>query len=161
MGLEINSICIRKPTVENSGGQVKGKPIYAGGPKLRGRAIEKLIDGLPRVSSATFTECPFEDLRSPKRVHVDAFGNVHLCQGLSMGNMWETPLSDLVAAYDPDAHPVCGPLLRGGPPELARAHRIEHEDEYVDACHMCSEVCLALMDQFPDLLAPKQVYGRE
>ena len=101
-----------------------------------------------------FTECPYEDLRNPGRVHVDAYGHVHLCQGLSMGNMWETPLSALVRSYDPDSHPICGPQLRGGPALLAKEHNVEHDDEYVDACHLCYLLRLALMDRFPQFLAP-------
>ena len=159
IGLPVNSISINKPEIENDNEPVKGKPVYTGGPKLRGRAIEKLTEGLPERSWENFSECPFEDLRHPKRVHVDSFGNVHLCQGLSMGNMWETPLADLVNAYDPDAHPISGPLLRGGPAQLAREHSIEHEQNYIDACHMCTMMCLKLIDKFPNYIAPRQVYG--
>lgn len=161
LGMKVNSIRINKPEVEKNKGTVKGDPIYRGGPKLRGRAVKTLTQGLPTRSWKTFTECPFEDLRDPKRVHIDAFGNVHLCQGLSMGNMWETPLCDLVSRYDPDAHPICGPLLKGGPAQLARAYKVEHAGEYVDACHMCSDICLRLIDRFPACIAPRQVYGLE
>ena len=147
--------------IEKNKEQVKGKPIYMGGPKLRGRAIEKFVKGLPTKQWDEFTECPFEDLRNPNRVHIDSYGNVHLCQGLSMGNMWETPLSDLVEAYDYDAHPICGPLLKGGPAQLVRVYDVKHENEYVDACHLCSMTCLSLLDRFPQYLAPGQVYGLE
>ena len=161
LGIPVNSICIDQPTVEEATDQAKGEPIYVGGPKLRGRAVEKLIEGLPKQSWEKHTECPFEDLRNPQRVHLDVYGNVHLCQGLSMGNMWETPLSELVKNYDADTHPICGPLLRGGPAQLAKEHHIPHEDEYVDPCHFCSKICLALIDTFPQYLAPRQVYGLE
>lgn len=161
LGLPVNSICIDKPTVKEDAGQVKGEPIYIGGPKLRGRAVEKLIEGLPRQSWEKHTECPFEDLRNPQRVHLDSYGNVHLCQGLSMGNMWETPLSELVKSYDADAHPICGPLLKGGPAQLAKEHHVPHDDEYVDPCHFCSKICLTLIDTFPEYLTPRQVYGLE
>jgi hypothetical protein len=161
IGMNVNTICINNPVIEKDNEQVKGKPIYIGGPKLRGRAAEKLTEELPLSSWQNFTECPFEDLRNPKRVHIDSFGNVHLCQGLSMGNMWETPLSVLVNSYDPDAHPIVGPLLRGGPARLAKEHNVEHEDEYVDACHMCTRICLELIDKFPQYIAPRQAYGLE
>jgi len=159
--MKVNSICINPPQVEDDHDQEKGEPIYRGGPKMRGRAVEKLIPGLPTKSWDTFHECPFEDLRNPKRVHIDAFGTVHLCQGLSMGNMWETPLSELVENYDPDNHPVCGPLLAGGPTRLAQEYNVAHQDEYVDACHLCTHSCLALIDRFPQYLTPRQVYGLE
>lgn len=161
IGIDVDSICINKPMIENSKERAKGEPIYLGGPKLRGRAIEKLTKGLPGRSWEHFTECPFEDLRHPKRVHIDSFGNVHLCQGLSMGNMWEAALSDLVHNYDPDVHPISGPLLRGGPAQLAREYGIRHDHEYVDACHMCTKICLELIDKFPKHIAPRQVYGLE
>ena len=161
LGIPVNSICIDQPTVKEATDQAKGEPIYVGGPKLRGRAVEKLIEGLPKQSWEKHTECPFEDLRNPQRVHLDVYGNVHLCQGLSMGNMWETPLSELLKNYDADTHPICGPLLRGGPAQLAKEHHIPHEDEYVDPCHFCSKICLALIGTFPQYLAPRQVYGLE
>lgn len=161
IGIKANTICIKKPMVEKNKEWIKGKPIYIGGPKLRGRAVEKLTEGLPASSWENFNECPFEDLKEPKRVHIDSFGNVHLCQGLSMGNMWKTPLSVLVNTYNPDAHPISGPLLKGGPAQLARAHKVEHAAEYIDACHMCTKICLKLIDEFPQYIAPRQVYGLE
>jgi len=159
MGLRVQSISIEEPKVTHDVHQTKGRPIYLGGPKLRGRAVDKLTAGLPRQSWVNFHECPYEDLRDPGRVHVDAFGNVHLCQGLSMGNMWEIPLSKLVNGYDPDKHPVSGPLLLGGPAQLARTYTLDHQADYVDACHMCTEMCRCLIDKYPEILTPRQVYG--
>jgi len=161
LGLGAGSICIDKPEIKEAEGQEKGSPLYTGGAKLRGRAIEKLTGDLPMTSWEKLTECPFEDLRDPARVHIDVFGNVHLCQGLSMGNLWETPLSEQVRTYRPEDHPICGPLLRGGPAQLAREHDLEHEDKYVDPCHFCSKMCLSLIDRFPEYLGPRQVYGLE
>ena len=159
LGLRVNSICIDKPKLSNITDHTKGNPIYLGGPKLRGRAVEKLTKGLPTKVWDSFDKCIFEDLRNPKRVHLDAYGNVHLCQGISMGNMWETPLSELIKNYDPDAHPISGPLLAGGPSQLARAYKVIHKDEYVDACHLCTDICKSLIKRFPDILCPQQVYG--
>lgn len=161
LGLSSDSICIDEPAVEMSTvkDQDKGAPVIGGGAMFRGRAVEKLLEGLPTRPWNELTECPYEDLREPGRVHLDPYGHVHLCQGLSMGNMWETPLSTLVETYDPASHPICGPLLEGGPALLAERHAIEHEDEYVDECHFCYLLRLALIDKFPQYLAPKQVYG--
>jgi MoaA/NifB/PqqE/SkfB family radical SAM enzyme len=159
VGMGTFSICINQPGVENINDQMKGKPIYFGEPKLRGRAVEKLVEGLQTKPWEKLTECPFEDLRNPDRLHIDSYGTVHLCQGLSMGNMWETPLSELLNAYSPDLHPICGPLLNGGPAQLAREYNIAHDEEYVDACHFCSKMCLSLIDRFPEYLTPRQVYG--
>ena len=163
LGMPVDSICIEKPTVEADidKEQNKGAPVIGGGAMFRGRAVEKLVEGLPRRRWEEFAECPYEDLKEPERVHLDPYGNVHLCQGLSMGNMWKTPLSMLVKNYNADSHPICGPLVRGGPALLAKEYNVKHEDKYVDACHFCYLVRLALLDKFPKYLAPRQVYGLE
>ncbi len=159
LDLPHRSICITEPEVGLAEDQLKGDPIYLGGPKLRGRAMDKLIDGLPTQSWDRFTQCPFEDLENPSRVHLDPFGNLHLCQGIIMGNIWRTPLATIVTQYQPDQHPICGPILKGGPAQLARHYALAHADQYVDACHLCSKLCLALIDRFPQYLGPRQVYG--
>jgi hypothetical protein len=161
LGMSCGSICIGRPTIEEGIDKehAKGKPVIGGGAMFRGRAVEKLVEGLPRRPWEEFTECPYEDLRNPKRVHLDAYGNIHLCQGLSMGNMWDAPLSRMVRQYDADSHPICGPLVNGGPALLVKEYDVQHEDEYVDACHMCYLVRLALLDRFPQYLAPRLVYG--
>jgi hypothetical protein len=161
LGMSCGSIRIGKPTIEEGVDKkhAKGKPVIGGGAVFRGRAVEKLIEGLPRRPWQEFTECPYEDLGNPKRVHLDAYGNIHLCQGLSMGNMWDIPLSKVVRQYNADSHPICGPLLKGGPALLAKEYDIPHEAEYVDACHMCYLVRRALLDKFPQYLAPLSIYG--
>jgi hypothetical protein len=161
LNLPVAEIRIEEPQATAGEKQAKGEPVIGGSTMLRGRAVEKLVAGLPRRSWQEFTECPYEDLESPRRVHLDPYGNVHICQGLSMGNAWEKPLSKLVAEYDAGSHPVCGPLVRGGPALLAREYRVKHEDKYVDACHFCYSLRLKLLDRFPQYLAPRQVYGLE
>jgi hypothetical protein len=163
LGIPVDSICIEEPAVVSAVADdlEKGLPVVGGGAKFRGRAVEKLTEGLPRRPWDELLECPYEDLENPGRVHADSYGNIHICQGLSMGKAWETPLSSLVASYDPGTHPICGPLVRGGPAELAREYGVEHEDGYVDECHLCYLTRLALIDRFPEYLAPRQVYGLE
>ena len=86
---------------------------------------------------------------------------IHGASTLTMGNVWREPLSSLLNTYDPEVHPVCGPILKGGPAELARRYAPDHTGRYVDACHLCTSVCAGLLDRFPHCLAPRQVYGRE
>ncbi|MEW5993589.1 MAG: hypothetical protein AB1744_04245, partial [Candidatus Zixiibacteriota bacterium] len=139
----------------------KGTSVIGGGALFKGRAVEKLIEGLPLRQWTELGSCEHEELEKPRRVHIDSYGHVHLCQGLSMGNMWETPLSQLVKEYEPHSHPIVGPLLRGGPAELARVYDVTHEEAYVDECHFCFTLRKALIDRFPEYLAPRQVYGLE
>jgi MoaA/NifB/PqqE/SkfB family radical SAM enzyme len=161
LGIPACSICIEKPTVNEASNQPDGEQIISGGVLFKGRAVEKLLEGLPMKRYDTFTECPEEDLRNPQRVHLDPYGYVHLCQGLVMGNMYETRLSELIKNYNADLHPICGPLLKGGPALLARTYGVRHNDDYVTACHFCYHVRLALLDKFPEYLTPPQVYGLE
>jgi MoaA/NifB/PqqE/SkfB family radical SAM enzyme len=161
LNMAASSICIEKPTVKkrNDLANAKGRPVIGGGAKFRGRAVEKLIKGLPKRRWDSFTECPDEDFNDPARVHIDSFGNVHLCQGLIIGNFWKTPLSEIINNYDPNQHPICGPLIEGGPAALAKKCGTKHEDNYVDECHLCYLTRLHLLDKFPDCLGPRQVYG--
>ena len=161
LGMPSGSISIEKPKAEMSQDkeQVHGEPVVGGSTMFRGRAVEKLTEGLPTRFWQEFTECPYEDLREPKRIHLDPYGNVHLCQGLCAGNMWQTPLSELVKTYDCDTHPICRPLVEGGPALLATEYGVSHDDRYLDACHLCYTLRLALLDRFPEYLAPRQVYG--
>lgn len=159
LGLPVESICIEAPNLRSEDAVGKGEPIVGGGVRFRGRAAETLTEGLPRRSCAMFTSCDREELADPERVHVDCYGNVQVCQGVSIGNMWTMGLSTLLREYGPETHPIVGPLLRGGPSELANVYGIAHEDTYVDECHFCYDVRKRLRAQFPKYLTPPLVYG--
>jgi len=157
LGMSAKVLETVRPRVE----MVDGKPAVRGTVMFRGRAAVNLAPGMPTRPWSNFTKCTHEDLANPKRIHVDCYGNAHLCQGLSMGNFWETPLADLVRAYDGEKHPIAGPLIRGGPARLIEEYGLPHADEYVDDCHLCFEARVALRQRFPGLLAPARVYGRD
>ncbi len=160
LGIPTGTICIEPPTVSRQAAEdQRGKPVVGGGVLFKGRATEKLIVGLPVCPCGELTTCPHEYLLSPERVHVDAYGNVHLCQGLSMGNIREKPLHDLVRSYDAQKHPIAGPLLRGGPIGLVAEYGLEMSGGYVDECHLCYMARKSLLLRFPQYLAPKETYG--
>jgi MoaA/NifB/PqqE/SkfB family radical SAM enzyme len=126
---------------------------------FRGRAAQRLVARADTHAWAQFTECPFEDLREPGRVHLDPLGYVHVCQGITLGNLFEQPLAELFDSYDPASHPVIGPLLDGGPAELVRRYDLPCRGQYCDACHLCDTARRALRPRFPEVLAPDQMYG--
>jgi len=160
LGLRTSSISIL-PALQSVGlpGERPGEAITGGAVRFRGRAAEKLVEGLPRRPWWELTSCPQENLADPVRMHFDPQGYAHICQGLVMGNVWETPLAEMLRSYDGSRHPICGPLLAGGPAELARAFEVPHAETYVDECHMCYEVRRALRRRAPHLLGPDQMYG--
>jgi MoaA/NifB/PqqE/SkfB family radical SAM enzyme len=125
----------------------------------RGRASQELAPEAPARPWLTFTSCEHEDLRDPGRVHVDPLGNVHVCQGISIGNVYNASLRDVCRAYEPDLHPIVGPLLEGGPVELVLRYGLDHKQYYADACHACYQARAALRGRFPEILAPDQMYG--
>ena len=154
LGIPVNDISLVSD--QFAVGQIQGGE---SGVMHRGRAAVALTEDAPRRPWEYFDTCPYENLRDPGRVHVDPFGNLHICQGISLGNMFETPLRDICENYDPDAHPITGPLLAGGPAELVKHHNLSYEASYVDACHLCYAARTALRGQFPDILTPDQMYG--
>lgn len=126
----------------------------------RGRAAEKLAARVQPKPWHQFTECKWEELCHPERVHVDASGNLHICQGISIGNLFESPLAEVIGGYDPCAHPIIGPILAGGPVELVNRYALPHEQAYADACHLCYTSRNRLRNRFPGVLTPCQMYGK-
>ena len=159
LGLPAGEIQIDRPIETTKEDHKKGEAIIGGSTMFRGRAVEKLTSGLPGRNWEEFIECPYENLEFPGRVHVDAYGNTHICQGISMGNTWQTPLSVIDNFWNAASHPICGPLVKGGPAQLIREYNMSHEDKYVDACHCCYLVRKSLIERFPQYLTPLQVYG--
>jgi len=125
----------------------------------RGRAMERLAMGVPLHPWTEFTQCPHEDLDEPERLHVDCFGNLHICQGISVGNLLRSSLSRICKSFDPDLHPIIGPLHSGGPVKLVRYYGLSHSEAYADACHLCYEARGLLREGFPQILGPDQMYG--
>jgi len=159
LGLPVGKITIDDPTEYLIGREWKGKPVTEGAVLFKGRAVEKLVEGLPRKPWAEFDECSDEDFSNQNRVHIDPFGYVHVCQGIAIGNMKKTSLLRIIEDFDPRKHSICGPILEGGPAELVRKYDIEHEEGYVDECHLCYCTRLRLRERFPEILAPDQMYG--
>ena len=88
-------------------------------------------------------------------------GHLHVCQGISIGNVFEVPLAEICRSFVPESHDILGPLIEGGPAELVRRHGLEAELEegYADACHLCYAARRALRARFPEALTPDAMYG--
>ncbi len=159
LGIPASVLAVAQPEDADATGRVGQLPPGVSAVMYRGRAAERLAS---RARPRPWTEmdrCPHENLRDPERVHIDPEGNVQLCQGISLGNLFHRPLRDIVRAYDPDAHPIAGPLLAGGPAALARRYGVPHRRTYADACHLCDTTRRALRRRFPEILCPDQMYG--
>lgn len=159
MNIPTGVISIARP--EEGVPQTHGQIEDQGAVMYRGRAAVALAPGATRHPWNEFTQCPHEDLREPGRVHLDPLGNLHICQGIIIGNIFKKRLKEICEYYDADTHPICGPLLSGGPVELVSEYNLPHESTYADACHLCYEARLKLRTRFPEILTPDQMYGVE
>lgn len=157
LGIPTGTIRVAQPAEgsKQSHGQIEGESAVM----YRGRAVEKFAARAPGLPWEGFDACPHEDLHEPGRVHLDPLGNLHICQGLVIGNLFEKPLKQICSEYDPDTHPICGLLLTGGPAALVTEYNLPHASRYADACHLCYVARTNLRTRFPELLAPDQMYG--
>ncbi len=158
LSIPTGMISVAQPDAEaaQSHGQIENESAVM----YRGRAVEKLASRATSHPWEGFDSCPHEDLREPGRIHLDPLGNLHICQGLAIGNLFEKPLKQICEEYNADAHPICGPLLSGGPAALASEYTIPHRSDYADACHLCYEARTTLRPRFEKILCPDQMYGR-
>jgi Radical SAM superfamily/4Fe-4S single cluster domain len=161
LGISLGTLSVAQPEAIDAKEAVGQLPQGGSSVMYRGRAAEKLTARAKGFPWEQFTTCPHEDLREPGRVHLDPFGNLHICQGISLGNLFHIPLKTICETYDPEAHPVIGALLRGGPAELAKIHDLAPEANtlYADACHLCYETRRSLRQRFPEVLGPDGMYG--
>ncbi len=163
LGIPTGMISVAQPDAEakQTHGQIEDESAVM----YRGRAAEKLAPRATGHPWESFDSCPHEDLREPGRVHLDPLGNIHICQGISIGNIFETPLIEICENYNADDHPICGLLLSGGPAALVSEYNLPHTSpsggasHYADACHLCYMARTALRTRFPQYLNPDQMYG--
>jgi len=159
LSIPVGLIRIAQPeqiSLENREGQL---PEGESRVMFRGRAASKLSEKVEGISWSKFDACLNEDLREPGRVHVDPFGNIHICQGIVIGNLNEKSLRTICDEYKPEAHPIVGPLLANGPTGLVKKYDLPHNKHYADACHLCYEARNSLRDRFPAVVAPPNMYG--
>jgi organic radical activating enzyme len=141
------------------GKPVSGTSMIPAHLEIRGRAAENYTGGKPEKPWEVFTHCPLPHLDLPEKLYIDAYGNLQVCQGITIGNIWEIPLPELVASFLPAGHSIWHLLLEGGPALLAEVFKIEHSHGYLQSCHLCYCVRRKLLNRFPNWLAPRQVYG--
>jgi hypothetical protein len=157
--IPVGTISIAQPEDQNAP-SVKGVlPQGLSEVRYRGRAAQELVDyAFKKQPWTAYTSCPYEDLRSPSRIHVDPLGFLHVCQGITIGNINQASLAQLCDQYQPEDHPIIGPLLTGGPAELFRYYNLPIDGKYADACHLCDTARRRLRGQFAEELCPDQMY---
>jgi hypothetical protein len=159
LGIPVGIISVAQPEISTMDSIVGKLPEGESCVMYRGRASRVLTPRATLESWVNFSKCPHEDLRDPGRVHLDPLGYLHVCQGITIGNIFSEPLINICERYNPETHPIISALLAGGPAELVNRYHLPHSDNYADACHLCYESRLILRSQYPDILTPDQMYG--
>ncbi|NIR87125.1 radical SAM protein [Candidatus Bathyarchaeota archaeon] len=160
LGIPVGVLSVKDPRAKvPCPSEIEGAKVGLSELMYRGRAASKLLQDADKKSWIEFTKCPYEDLENPERVHVDPYGHVHVCQGISIGNALQQPFSEIIRAYDSLSHPIIGLLVKGGPALLVREFDLPHGRFYADGCHLCYDCRLHLKSRFPSILAPGQMYG--
>jgi len=161
LNIKAGVISVKYPNTEASNiKEIEGAKVSSWEIMYKGRASEKLTEKANKKPWREFTKCPYEDFVNQNRVHIDPFGHVHVCQGISIGNAWQKPFSKIIEEYNPYQNPILEPLVRGGPVALVEKFSLSHDDVYADACHLCSAARCMLRDKYPDILVPDQMYGK-
>jgi len=94
-------------------------------------------------------------------VEIHPGGWVNFCAGLALGNVRHHPLNEILASYEPDAHPIIRVLAQDGPAgllRLAQEYGYSSTRGYVDGCHLCYEARRFLRPYYSDHLAPARPY---
>jgi hypothetical protein len=160
LNIKAGVISVKHPEVQvPNSSEIEGAKVDFWELMHRGRAFSKLTEKTSRKPWREFTKCPYEDFVKQERVHIDPFGYVHVCQGISIGNAWQKPFSKIIEDYNPYENPILEPLIRGGPVALIERFSLSHDEGYADACHLCFAARFMLRNKYPDILTPKQMYG--
>jgi len=160
LNIKVGILSIKYPKAKDScPSRIEGAKVGLYELMYKGRATIKLAQEADKKSWRELTECPYEDLVDPERVHVDPLGYVHVCQGISIGNAWQKPFSEIIEEYNAYDNPIVEPLIRGGPVALVEKFGLSHEEVYADACHLCYDARCMLRKKYPHILGPDQMYG--
>lgn len=76
LGIPLDTICIESPAATSCSEEPEGKgqPVIGAGVLFKGRAAEKLTDGLPRRPCRELTIRLHEEMETPERIHLDRYG---------------------------------------------------------------------------------------
>ena len=120
-------------------------------------------DTIPCKPCSDLSEClgtrgPF----NPAMVWVDAFGNVMVCYGIIIGNVFEKKFVDIISEYTIDSNPVLKIIAEEGPHGLfydAKQCNSElQQNSFYDTCDVCYACRKALRKKHHMYLGPHECY---
>ncbi len=134
--------------------------------RFDGRAAESLANYIQPQPEVPKGKCQLPsrlggDLQNPQGIEIDWQGNVTLCPGLCIGNAKVKPLTQVLAEYDYEKHPIISIIAEQGPiglMNLARDKGYDEKQEFINGCHLCYEMRKFLRPYYPEYLAPETCY---
>lgn len=124
-----------------------------------GRAAIFFAEQAAAIGSQGLAHCPRADLANPSCLFVDSYGYLQICPGIAIGNTFTAPLEQIISNYDVSTHEILHHIQEGGPAKLMEAFQLPDKKKYADSCHGCYSLRSALIDEYPHILGPRQVYG--
>ena len=98
---------------------------------------------------------------NPAMVWIDPYGNVMICYGIIIGNLYNNSLNDIIGDYSPEKFPLLQELSLEGPKtlhEIALSKDNSMPSEFYDECDVCYRSRSVLQKHYPDVLGPKECY---
>lgn len=148
--------------------QVKTNPrVYQGTILYNGRASRRLAPlvaagrGIPTQICDRVPWWSDGELETLELLELDPDGYLSKGCGIAIANVRDTPVDEVLAAYDAARHPIFSTLLASGPLGLAReAEALGYvlKADYADKCHLCQEARQVLVSKYPEYLVPEQHY---
>jgi hypothetical protein len=118
--------------------------------------------GIPQGKCTELNTClgersPF----NPAMVWIDPYGNVMICYGIIIGNLYQNTLNKILNNYSADNYPLLRELAKDGPKALhhvAEKNKLKMSEYYYDECDVCYQSRSALRSLFPKVLGPAECY---
>jgi hypothetical protein len=106
---------------------------------------------------------------TPQMVWIDPYGNVMICYGLIIGNLYESRLGEILRDYSVNQAPLLKILAEQGPVGLYRlavSNGWQPEEGFADECTLCWQARYFLRKHRskrldPEILGPDECYPEE
>ena len=131
-----------------------------------GRGHELVPDDICTMERATrkcweFRTWSFIEPKGPRTVIIGPDENVMVCYGVSLGNLKDKPLPELIRDYDSNPNPIMKTLLKEGAEGLAaraEGYGWDRKPAYQNECHLCYCGRDFLRQYEPEFLQPDECY---
>lgn len=98
---------------------------------------------------------------NPAMVWIDPYGNVMICYGIIIGNVYKQSFREILECYDTKTFPLIHELAQNGPRALYNfvlKHHFSIKSAFFDECDLCYQSRKVLRTYYPELFGPDECY---